>query len=134
MWPIDNVIAVMEAKHPKLSTQKSFYVEISRARLNAELVTDDANALRETLEAATGERVSAREGVGAADKAFTEEKERGGGKDRGRGLEGLPERPAGTQDEAANKGREPERDKAPELERTAEPDKSRGSRGIEMEM
>ena len=47
---VDNVIAVMEAKHPKLSTQKSFYVEISRARHNGEPVTDDANALRETLE------------------------------------------------------------------------------------
>ncbi len=32
---VDNVIAVMEAKHPKLSTQKSFYVEISRARHSA---------------------------------------------------------------------------------------------------
>ena len=65
---VDNVIAVMEAKHQKLSTQKSFYVEISRARHNAELVTDDAKTLRETLEAATGERVSALEGIGAADK------------------------------------------------------------------
>ena len=63
---VDNVIAVMEANHPKLSTQKSFYVEISRARHNAELVTDDAKTLRETLEAATGERVAALEGVGAA--------------------------------------------------------------------
>ena len=63
---VDNVIAAMEARHPKLSTQKSFYVEISRARHNAELVTDDAKTLRETLEAATGERVAALEGVGAA--------------------------------------------------------------------
>ena len=55
---VDNAIAVMEANHPHLTTQKSFYVEISRARHNAELVTDDAKALRETLEAATGERVS----------------------------------------------------------------------------
>ncbi len=29
---VDKVIAVMEAKPPKLSTQKSFYVEISRPR------------------------------------------------------------------------------------------------------
>ncbi len=87
---VDNVIAVMEAKHPKLSTQKSFYVEISRARHSAELVTDDAKTLRETLEAATGERVSALEGIGA------EEKARGDGKERGRGLEAVPERPAGT--------------------------------------
>ena len=63
---VDNVIAVMEAKHPHLSTQKSFYVEISRARHHAELVTDDAGALREHLESATGERVSALEGIAAA--------------------------------------------------------------------
>ena len=62
---VDNVIAVMEANHPHLTTQKSFYVEISRARHRAELVTDDAGALRERLEAATGERVSALEGMGA---------------------------------------------------------------------
>ena len=103
---VDNVIAVMEAKHPKLSTQKSFYVEISRARHSAELVTDDAKTLRETLEAATGERVSALEGIGAAEKALAEEKARGGEKERERGLEALLERPAGTRDEARGKGRE----------------------------
>ena len=62
---VDNVIAVMEANHPHLTTQKSFYVEISRARHRAELVTDDAGALRERLEAATGEWVYALEGMGA---------------------------------------------------------------------
>ena len=63
---VDNVIAVMEAKHPHLTTQKSFYVEISRARHRAELVTDDAKALCDRLEVATGERVSALEAVAAA--------------------------------------------------------------------
>ena len=29
---VDKVIAAMEANHPTLTTQKSFYVEISRAR------------------------------------------------------------------------------------------------------
>ena len=61
---VDNVIAAMEARHPNLTTQKSFYVEISRARDRAELVTDDAEALKEQLEAATGERISALEGIG----------------------------------------------------------------------
>ena len=131
---VDNVIAVMEAKHPKLSMQKSFYVEISRARHSAELVTDDAKTLRETLEAATGERVSALEGIGAADKALAEEKARGGGKDRARGLEAMPDRPAGTGGEASDRGREPEREKVPEPDSATELDKSRGSRGIEMEM
>ena len=62
---VDNVIAAMEANHPHLTTQKSFYVEISRARDRAELVTDNANALREQLAAATGERIAALEGIGA---------------------------------------------------------------------
>ncbi len=61
---VDNVIAAMEARHPHLTTQKSFYVEISRARDRAELVTDNAKALREQLEAVTGERISALEGIG----------------------------------------------------------------------
>ena len=55
----DTVIAAMEANHPNLTTQKSFYVEISRARDRADLVTDDKAALREQLEAATGERIAA---------------------------------------------------------------------------
>ena len=131
---VDNVIAVMEARHPKLSTQKSFYVEISRARHNAELVTDDAKTLRETLEAATGERISALEGIGAAEKVLAEEKARGGSNIHGRGLERMPERPARYPDDAADRGREPEREKIPEPERAAELDKSRGSRGFEMEM
>ena len=63
---VDNVIAAMEANHPHLTTAKAFYVEISRARDRAELVTDDAAALKERLEAATGERVSALEGIGEA--------------------------------------------------------------------
>ena len=61
---VDNVIAAMEANHPHLTTQKSFYVEISRARDRAELVTDDRVALKEQLEAATGERIAALEGIG----------------------------------------------------------------------
>ena len=63
---VDTVIAAMEAGHPHLTTQKTLYVEISRARHRAELVTDDRNALRKRLEAVTGERISALEGVGQA--------------------------------------------------------------------
>ena len=63
---VDHVIAAMEAGHPHLTTQKSFYVEISRARDRAELVTDDAARLKEQLEHATGERISALEGIGQA--------------------------------------------------------------------
>ena len=61
---VDNVIAAMEARHPHLTTQKSFYVEISRARYRAELVTDDAAELRAQLQAVTGERIAALEGIG----------------------------------------------------------------------
>ena len=60
---VDTVIAAMEANHPNLTTQKTLYVEISRARDRAELVTDDKAALRETLEAVTGERIAALEAV-----------------------------------------------------------------------
>ena len=82
---VDTVIAAMEANHPHLTTQKSFYVEISRARDRAELVTDDRAALKEQLEAATGERIAALEAVGA-DRA----KGRGTEPDAGRGA--VPER------------------------------------------
>ena len=61
---VDTVIAAMEASHLHLTTQKTLYVEISRARERAELVTDDRAALREQLEAATGERIAALEAVG----------------------------------------------------------------------
>ena len=61
---VDTVIAAMEANHPELTNQKTLYVEISRARDRAELVTDDARALRERLEVATGERVAALEAIG----------------------------------------------------------------------
>ena len=46
-----------------MTTQKSLYVEIGRARDCAELVTDDAERLRERIETATGERISALEGI-----------------------------------------------------------------------
>ncbi len=61
---VDTVIAAMEANHPDLTNQKTLYVEISRARDRAELVTDDARALCERLEAATGERIAALEAIG----------------------------------------------------------------------
>ena len=85
---VDNVIAAMEARHKHLTTQKSFYVEISRARDRAELVTDDAAELRARLQAATGERIAALEGIGetrreapdrAADAALSEKRRAEGG-------------------------------------------------------
>ena len=75
---VDTVIAAMEANHPNLTNQKTLYVEISRARDRAELVTDDAKALRERLEAATGERIAALEAI-AGGKAGSREVERAKG-------------------------------------------------------
>ena len=60
---VDNVIAAMEANHPHLTTQRTFYVAISRARDRAELVTDDAAGLSQHLEKATGEHVTALDAV-----------------------------------------------------------------------
>ena len=87
---VDNVIAAMEARHPHLTTQKSFYVEISRARDRAELVTDDAAELRAQLQAATGERIAALEGIGemkreAPDKAGEAARDRSMRPERGPG-------------------------------------------------
>ena len=103
---VDNVIAAMEARHPHLTTQKSFYVEISRARDRAELVTDDAAELRAQLQAATGERIAALEGIGgmkreAPDRAGEAARdrsvrtERGAGEDAGKARESMktPEPP-----------------------------------------
>ena len=61
---VDTVIAAIEANHPNLTNRKMLYVEISRARDRAELVTDDKAALKEQLEALTGERIAALEALG----------------------------------------------------------------------
>ena len=61
---VDRVIAATEANHPHLTTQKSFYVEISRAHDRTELVTDDVAEIRAQLQAVSGERIAALEGIG----------------------------------------------------------------------
>ncbi len=109
---VDTVIAAMEANHPHLTTQKSFYVEISRARDKAELVTDDRAALKEQLEAATGERIAALEAV-EPDQA----KGREGGADAGRSAE---------REGGASKSREREREAAME--------QSRAPKGLDRDM
>jgi conjugative relaxase-like TrwC/TraI family protein len=57
----DRVIGVLESSHPNLTTQKGFYVTISRAKHSATLITDDKTKLQETLLQKTGEIVSATE-------------------------------------------------------------------------
>ncbi len=139
---VDNVIAAMEANHPTLTTAKAFYVEISRARDRAELVTDDARALKERLEAVTGERISALEGIGedvrrereAGREAVADGKERERDRaedsalrrievERGREEKAAREKAAPAKDRAAapatpdrNAGREAPQRKAPEPE------------------
>ena len=61
---VDNVIAAIETNHPNLTNQKMLYVEVSRARDRAELVTDDKAGRKEQLEALSGERIAALEALG----------------------------------------------------------------------
>ena len=115
---VDNVIAAMEARHPHLTTQKSFYVEISRARDRAELVTDDAAELRAQLQAVTGERIAALEGIGEMQRETP-----------GKAAEVAP--PEGRQREreaGPGVGKEPERPAAPTREREMPaPERGRGA-------
>ena len=101
---VDRVIAAMEARHKHLTTQKSFYVEISRARDRAELVTDDAKALREQLEAVTGERIAALEAIGGTVRPDIERepgKAADGARTDGRPREREPETAAGKERDRA---------------------------------
>ena len=99
---VDTVIAAMEANHPNLTSLKTFYVEISRARDRAELVTDDREALKERLEAVTGERIAALEAV-EPERA----KGRAAGSEAGRSA--VPERDVS---ESQKPGRTPEAEQA----------------------
>ena len=59
----DYVIAILDSTHPDLTTQKMLYVEASRAREGAIVITDDRENLADTLEMNTGDRPSAMEGI-----------------------------------------------------------------------
>ena len=102
---VDTVIAAMEANHPHLTTQKSFYIEISRARDRAELVTDDKAVLKEQLEAATGERIAALEAVEP---------------ERAKGREGEPDL-GREKDRASDRATSREQTGGPELEKARAP-------------
>ncbi len=60
----DQVIAVLDANQGAIAGQAAFYVELSRARDNAVLLTDDRDGLVEALETATGDELSALEAIG----------------------------------------------------------------------
>ncbi len=59
----DKVIAVLDSGHGPLANQQTFYVEISRARDEAIIITDNREQLAETLEENTGEVLTALEAV-----------------------------------------------------------------------
>ena len=73
---MDNVIAVLDSTHQELTTQKTFYVEISRAKDSATLITDDKDGLAITLEQNTGEQTSALEGISSEPRIDTSIDER----------------------------------------------------------
>ena len=62
---VKNVIAAMDSTSV-LTTQKSFYVTISRAKESAEIFTDDAGQLRAVISKATGQHVSALDAISEA--------------------------------------------------------------------
>ena len=57
-------MAAIEVNHPNLTNQKMLYVEISRARDRAELVTDDKVGLKEQLDELTDQPTTALEMLG----------------------------------------------------------------------
>ena len=121
---VDNVIAAMEARHPHLTTQKSFYVEISRARDRAELVTDDAAELRTRLQEATGERIAALEGVGEMAREAPDRKDETGRSDL---------RPDGGTEKDVGKAREESRSPSKTPVQTPEPPvRNRGRGGMDL--
>ena len=122
---VDNVIAAMEANHPHLTTAKAFYVEISRARDRAELVTDDAQALKERLETVTGERISALEGIG---ESVRPEPGREHGND-GKASPSLEQRSA-----EASTPSSPEKEIEPTVTRDRTPEPETTSRGKRIDM
>ena len=121
---VDNVIAAMEARHPHLTTQKSFYVEISRARDRAELVTDDAKELRAQLQAVTGERIAALEGIGGVPR---EAPGKDGEAARGKGK--IPEAAAATDSVKQRDGAD-----APSREREMPPPERGKTRDMDLEL
>ena len=72
----DRVIAVADAGHGHLGGLQSFYVQISRARDDAVVLTDDRESLAAALEADDGERLTALEALGE-DIALPEEETAG---------------------------------------------------------
>ena len=69
----DRVIAVLDSGLGALADQATFYVEVSRARDEAVILTDNREQLAETLEERTGLRMTALEAVGEMTRERTHE-------------------------------------------------------------
>ncbi len=65
----DRVIAVLDTGAGPLVNRQTLYVQLSRAREQALVLTDNREQLVETLEANTGERLTALEAIGEAETA-----------------------------------------------------------------
>jgi conjugative relaxase-like TrwC/TraI family protein len=63
---VDRVIALLDSESPGLTDQKTFYVEISRARDEVIIITDDRLDLSDALAATSGEMQSALEAINEA--------------------------------------------------------------------
>ncbi len=88
----DRVIAVLDSGHGALVDQATFYVEVTRAREEAVILTDNRGQLAETLEERTGLRMTALEAVGERVAERVGEREREAVPEVGPGT-ALPERP-----------------------------------------
>ncbi|WP_299775763.1 MobF family relaxase [uncultured Tateyamaria sp.] len=80
---VDQVIVAMGASE-KLATQKAFYVEISRAKDSATLITNDTEKLLKTIEGQTGIRTNALEAWLDSQRADDrdDQKDRASGRDQ----------------------------------------------------
>ena len=61
---MNTVVAAMEGNHPHPTNQKSFHLEIDRARDCAEIVIDDKAGLNHQLESVTEKVIATLEGIG----------------------------------------------------------------------
>lgn len=64
---MEGIIAVMDANNDTMTTQKSFYVAISRMKDRLTIITDNADQLKNTFEENTGEKIAALDVIDAPD-------------------------------------------------------------------
>ena len=85
----DRVIAVLDTGAGPLVNQQTLYVQLSRAREEAVVLTDNREQLVETLEANTGERLTALEAIGETERVKAPAKRAVSGDAAAAFLEGL---------------------------------------------